>query len=512
MVPTRPAGLACARISAVSRRARSSAMWTFGKKIAAGFALSFTVLLAIGLVSYRGLDGLTQTSYRVDHTHQVLDRLALLRNDLIDAETGQRGFIITGDPAFLEPYTTGSADIDSQQKALRELTADNPRQQERLDALAPLVKSKLDEVSGRIEIRRTAGFDAAAKEVSAGTGRALMDKIRGVLRDMADEERALLSQRADEVESTSSSVRTTIIVGTLLGLLLVAAAGFFITRSLSGQIGSAVRHVQSSSAELQAAANQQATGAKEQSTAMNEIATTITELLATSRQIADSAKRVAHIAGETEGAARSGDHTVQRTQDSVLAIRRQVDVIVAHMLELGKKSQQIGGVLEIINELAEQTNILAINATIEAVGAGDSGRRFAVVADEIRKLADRVGGSTKEIRGLVDDIRAAVNTTVMATESGSKAVDAGARQFGDVTTAFKQIAGMVTTTTDASREIELSTKQQSTAVEQVIVAIGSVSQAAKETESSSAQTLQTASELATLSRNLTRLIQPQALG
>src|SRR6202167_3653583 len=141
------------------------------------------------------------------------------------------------------------------------------------------------------------------------------------------------------------------------------------------------------------------------------------------------------------------------------------------MLDLGKKSQEIGAVLDIVSELAEQTNILAINATIEAAGAGDTGKRFGVVADEIRKLADRVGGSTKEIRGLIDDVRSAVNTTVMATETGSKSVDSGAQQFARVAEDFRRIAQLVTTTTDAAREIELSTKQQSTAVEQVNLAI-----------------------------------------
>jgi len=179
------------------------------------------------------------------------------------------------------------------------------------------------------------------------------------------------------------------------------------------------------------------------------------------------------------------------------------------MVELGKKSQQIGGILEIINELAEQTNILAINATIEAAGAGEAGRRFAVVADEIRKLADRVTASTKDIRTLVDDVRAAVNTTVMATESGSKAVEAGGRQFGDVTSSFKRIVTMVITTTEAAKEIELSTKQQASAVEQVNLAIANVAQATKETEASSNQTLQTSAQLTNLSRDLARLIKPQ---
>jgi methyl-accepting chemotaxis protein len=190
-------------------------------------------------------------------------------------------------------------------------------------------------------------------------------------------------------------------------------------------------------------------------------------------------------------------------------IRRQVDLIVTHMLALGKKSQQIGAVLDIVSELAEQTNILAINATIEAAGAGDAGKRFAIVADEIRKLADRVAGSTKEIRGLIEEVRGAVNTTVMATETGSKTVDAGSKQFDSVAASFKLIAGLVATTTEAAREIELSTKQQMTAVEQVNIAIANIAQASKETEASAGQTLQTASELAGLSKGLLRLVKPR---
>jgi methyl-accepting chemotaxis protein len=207
--------------------------------------------------------------------------------------------------------------------------------------------------------------------------------------------------------------------------------------------------------------------------------------------------------------ARSGEGIVQEAHESIAGIRRQVDLIVSHMLELGKKSQHIGAVLDIVSELAEQTNILAINASIEAAGAGDSGKRFGVVADEIRKLADRVAGSTKEIRNLIEDVRTAVNTTVMTTETGAKAVDAGAKQFGEVTASFKSIAGLVGTTTEAAKEIELSTKQQTSAVEQVNLAIGSVAQATRETEASASQTLQTASQLASLSKELLRLVRPR---
>ncbi len=485
-------------------------MWTFGKKLAAGFALSFALLMVIAVVAYDGIGKLARTSYWVAHTHTVLEKLGSVSNALREAESAQRGFVITGDEQFLAPMSGIETELPRTLKSLRDLTSDNPIQQQRLDALESLVSRRLEGLNHVIDVRRSAGFDAAQKVLAGVGGASVMREFDEVLRQTENAEHELLKVRALEVEAASAVVRATVIWGSGGSALLVLIAGFILTASLTGQVGSAVQHIQSSSVELQAAANQQVSGSKQQATAMTEITMTITELLATSRQIAESAQRVAKVAAETAVAARGGDHTVQRTQESVTAIRRQVDLIVNHMLELGRKSQQIGGILEIINELSEQTNILSINATIEAAGAGEMGRRFSVVADEIRKLSDRVGASTKEIRLLVDDIRAAVNTTVMATEGGSKAVDAGSRQFGEVAESFARIVGLVSTTTDAAREIELSTKQQTSAVEQVNVAVSSVAQATKESESSSAQTLQTASQLAALSRNLTRLIRPQA--
>lgn len=483
--------------------------WTFGKKIAAGFALSFVLLVAIGSVAYQSIGTLTHTSDAVDHTHLVLEHIASILSLVKDGETGQRGYVITGDSLFLEPYHAAVANEGLVTKELRALTVDNTNQQKRLDEAEPLIAAKFAELKRTVDLRRSAGFDATAKIIAAGDGKKTMDDLRRVLAAMEQEERRLLTDRATQAAVASSGAKSTILFGSLLCIVLVTVAGAAITQSMKTQIGTAIQHIQSSSSELQAAANQQMTGSKEQSTAMNEITTTINELLATSRQIAESAQRVAHIAEDTARAARSGEQTADKTNESFGTIKRQVDLIVTHMLDLGQKSQQIGGILEIINELAEQTNILAINATIEAAGAGDAGKRFAVVADEIRKLADRVGGSTKEIRVLIDEVRAAANTTVMTTEGGTKAVEAGSRQFADLSEALKQITSLVVTTTEAAREIELSTKQQSTAVEQVNGAIADVAQATRETEASSGQTFQTATLLAGLSRDLARLIRPQ---
>ncbi len=323
---------------------------------------------------------------------------------------------------------------------------------------------------------------------------------------LSDHERSELDKAQRAATLTAERVVLTLIVSAVVTVSLALGLAYWLSRTLRRRIGAAVHGVQSSSTELEAAAHQQVSSTQELTSTTTEITVTIRELLATSRQIAESAQSVVRIAEETGRSAAAGDRTVQRTQDAILRIKGQVDQIVARMVDLGRKSQQIGSILELINELADQTNILSINATIEAAGAGESGRRFAVVADEIRRLADRVGGSAREIRGLIDEIRSAANATVMATEDGSKSVDAGASQFTEVLSTFASINDRVGVTTDAAREIELSTKQQTAAVEQLNVAIGGVAQAARETQSSSAQTLSTCSELANVSRQLSALI------
>src|SRR5258708_37196371 len=122
---------------------RSDNMWTFGRKIAAGFALAFLLLAVIGAVAYRSIIALTSTSQLVTHTHQVLEHIAEVLSLLKDAETGQRGYIITGEEAFLEPYQGGTSNVHAVVKEIRELTADNPNQQKRIDEAEPLIAAKL---------------------------------------------------------------------------------------------------------------------------------------------------------------------------------------------------------------------------------------------------------------------------------------------------------------------------------------------------------------------------------
>jgi CHASE3 domain sensor protein len=485
---------------------------TLGRQIAVGVLVPYMIILAVLCpYSYLNQVRLAETTQRISQGQQVILRTTELMTALAGTENAARGYALSGGDDFLSGF---NAAIESTPPKLEELrhAASSEDQLRRIDTLTAAVREVRRGLTDLIEARRTQGVSAATAVATDLRNRRPMDEARKLGDAVKAAETEQMRTHAAESETASRRVMWLPILCVPFCLGVMAIAVVFIIRNLNRQIGDIVQHLRSSAAELQAAATQQVKGAKGQAATATEVATTMRELVTTSRQIADSAQRVTGVATETTTAARTGDHTVQNAQSAVEQVKLQVDRIVTHMLDLGKRSQEIGSILDIINELAEQTNILSINATIEAAGAGDAGRRFAVVADEIRKLADRVGGSTKEIRGLIEEVRAAANTTVMVTEDGSKAVDASARQFAEVAASFRRIVELVGNTTQASREIELSTKQQTTAVEQASTAIADVAQTARDTEASSAQTMQTAAQLATLSQQIVRLIKSAGQG
>ena len=317
--------------------------WTFGKKIGAGFALAALTMVVVAWFGYQGVHRLIENDRWVNHTNQVRVEIASVLSSLEQAESGQRGFIVTGHDSYLNPYRRALPDIEKRLAEIRRLTSDNPNQQRRLDALRPVLERRLATLKAVLDVRHSDGLESAATAMTEGPGARTMDEARRALAEMDAEELELLGKRREEAEVSSQAAKSGIWWGGALGIVFISVMGFFIARSLANQIGAAVKHVQSSSAELQAAANQQATGAREQATAMSEISTTISELLATSRQIAESSQRVAQIAEQTARETRAGDNTVAKGNDAIAGIRKQVDAVVAHMLELGKKSQQIGG-------------------------------------------------------------------------------------------------------------------------------------------------------------------------
>ena len=256
---------------------------------------------------------------------------------------------------------------------------------------------------------------------------------------------------------------------------------------MTANLSNVVEQIDVAAAKMEAASKEQAVGATNQSTATSQMSSTTSELLASARQMSENGAVVSELA---EGAAKECVNGARQVQDAVLGInsvRDRVEHVAQHMVDLGAKSQQISGVLDIINELSEQTNLLSLNASIEAAGAGESGKRFAVVASEIRKLAERAAESTTEIRGLVDNIQEMVNTTIMATEEGSKAVEEGVRLTTQVEGSLESIARQVASTTESVKAIGFASRQQTTAIEEIDGAVRDIDTTAQQAEASARQ-------------------------
>ncbi|MEH2284061.1 MAG: response regulator [Nostoc sp.] len=204
-----------------------------GTKIGVSFALSLATLTTIGLISYQSTNELIETSRKESHTYQVLSQLEDLNLQLTNAETGQRGYVLTGEQRYLEPYNAAIQVLDQKVKDLQNLTADNPKQQQQLDILQPLITQKLDELRETINLRQSQGFEASQKIVLTDRGKQLMSEIRKVIQTMEHEENTLLKQRSEKAQAAARQTLASIVYSIPFFSLLLALIGFALTRHIS---------------------------------------------------------------------------------------------------------------------------------------------------------------------------------------------------------------------------------------------------------------------------------------
>ena len=275
---------------------------------------------------------------------------------------------------------------------------------------------------------------------------------------------------------------------------------------LMASIKDAIVQLSSSANEMMAISVQQSSGAAQQAAAVQEVTTTSEEIAITAKQITENAQSVEKIADSTSQSCRGGTGEVSNAIDGMSVLKTQVQSIAESMLKLGDNSQKIGGIVEIIDEISDQTNLLALNAAIEAAGAGEAGKRFAIVAQEVRRLAERTVDATRQIKGLIEEIQKATNSTIMVTEEGTKAVDSAAHLVDKVQLSFGSIIGLVEDTARSAKEITLSTQQQTSACEQMADTMNEVRDVAQQVAGSARETERAIAEIITLTEKLQTLI------
>jgi len=205
------------------------------RRIQVGFGIAVAIIVAVGAASLRSTDATVSGAHWVAHTLQVRAELEAGFADLMEAETGVRGYVITGDTSYLAPYRFARATLSSRLRGLRALTADNPAQQRRLDSLDALVATRLERFQWTVETRRTGGPAAAGRAVIGGRGKELMQQVRGLVRQMEDDEERLLAERSAALQAKARLARLTAWGGALVAITLPVIAGALITRELAGR-------------------------------------------------------------------------------------------------------------------------------------------------------------------------------------------------------------------------------------------------------------------------------------
>ncbi|MCB1587352.1 MAG: methyl-accepting chemotaxis protein, partial [Xanthomonadales bacterium] len=265
------------------------------------------------------------------------------------------------------------------------------------------------------------------------------------------------------------------------------------------QVAAAAQETQATAMHLAEAAEHQAQQITSASAAINEIAVSIDEVSRNSAESADVAQRSVQIAGK-------GAAIVRQTIQGMDNIRDQIQETSKRIKRLGESSQEIGSIVELINDIAEQTNILALNAAIQAASAGEAGRGFAVVADEVQRLAERASNATKRIETLVQTIQSDTNEAVSSMEQTTAEVVAGARLAEDAGLALGEIEKVSNDLADLIQNISEAARQQSAAATNISATMNVIQEITTQTSVGASQTAESIGNLAQLAADLRRSV------
>jgi twitching motility protein PilJ len=260
--------------------------------------------------------------------------------------------------------------------------------------------------------------------------------------------------------------------------------------------------VQSSANEILIASEEMSTGAIQQDQEITNTSSAVEELTVSMKQVSNNAEASAEAARRALDAAEQGNRSVRDTLEGMQRIRSSVQATAKRIKALGDRSLEISEIVNVINDITEQTNLLALNAAIEAARAGEAGRGFAVVADEVRKLAEHSRNATKDIAALIKAIQAETNDAVVVMEEGTREVEVGAKLADQAGRALDAISTVVRQSAELVQEISLASKQQVRGTEGVANAMQIISNITRQTSQGARQTARTVEQMVHMSEQL----------
>lgn len=453
-----------------------------------GFGIILTLMLVTGVANFLVSNMLLDNSKWVSNTERVKALMVSVDKQLVEMESGQRGFLFTSKEDFLGHYNQVQKQLNHTLSQLQNMLSADPFQIKNLKAIEELAQQKIEVMDQTLVLKREGQEQELLALVISGAGKKIMDDIRIRVNEMLATEDKNLNVREASVKQAQRISWFVTVGGTLLAVIVSFVVMFYLTRQIIGPINQVASNLAYSSTEIATAAAQQERITGQQSVAVTEAATTINELRESSLLSAHQSEATVEVAKKAAGLTEDGKDTVSRAMDATNVLSQRIKVMASQMLRLLEQTSQIGGIANVVRDLADQTNMLALNAAVEAARAGEHGKGFAVVASEVRKLADQSKKSAQEAKIIIEDVQKSTNATgVMADESAKivEQVTGFAERVGNL---FTDLSGAADKVYDNCQQVLLNVRQQSIAINQVGQAMDSVNAGLKESAQGAGRT------------------------
>ncbi|MEO5336285.1 MAG: methyl-accepting chemotaxis protein [Magnetospirillum sp. WYHS-4] len=278
-------------------------------------------------------------------------------------------------------------------------------------------------------------------------------------------------------------------------------------REVTGEIRNVTENLNAAGAEIHATSHEQTSATKEQAAAVQEITSTVEEINQSGLQVSDRARQVATAADTTIASSAQGMQAVETISRAMEGIRQQAATVAENVVMLSEKTQAIGEIIATVNDIAEQSNLVALNAAIEAADAREDGRRFSVVANEIKNLADQAKDATRQVRSILEEIQRGINSSVMVTEEAVKRVEFGREKVEVAQQTMRKMGDSIRESAGAFQQIVGATNQQTIGLEQVTQALHEIRLASQQTATSTGQLGDAVANLNTLGLQLRKLVE-----
>ena len=486
---------------------------SIARKLSLSFAFVLVILTLMVLASVTALNKMNAADQLNAHTYKTIEEANRLMSGVVSIETGQRGFLLTGDEAYLAPLKQGKATVETTLKTLRELTADNPAQQERLQEIDTIRQEWLTHsINASIEQRREllptfTTISTLTEILTDSQGKQQIERLQAFIGQLIGAEQVELARRADEADTLRTATFVILVVGGGIAVAIGIATSLTLSRNISSRLRHAVEVAEAvargdltvqvqqrggdeiatllgafsdmqhkladmiagirsgagqlahTSQELSVASQQIAQSSSEQTRAAAATAASVEQLTSGISHVNDNAAEAHRLSLQSGELSAGSSQTIAQAVRGIEEIAATVTRAANEIAQLETRTRDISSIIDVIKDVADQTNLLALNAAIEAARAGEQGRGFAVVADEVRKLAERTATSTSEISGMIAAIQTDTRSAVATMRAGVEQVGHGvelANQAGDATREIhagaEQVVTMVNTISSTLHE------------------------------------------------------------